>query len=270
MKKYFLPLAIILMGLSSCKAKQPDNQTIPTIATDSYTYSSETETEIIPLYSINPLKESKEIKSGNGSVLISIDISVPSISPSNDISDEINDYYKKMLKNNMTNAELELQDCADAYLRYNSELTTPYYFNQNYTLCLNNQNYISLKRINEVYSGGVHENYTIYSDSFNMKNGGKLSLSDIFDVDEDVYMERLLQFVKNQIEENKGNYYEEYQDMISSFDTQNFYLTQTHLVLFYQHYDLAAYSAGIPEFSIPYEDISDIMNKEVKNGLKID
>lgn len=266
MKKFFVLMAIIIVGLYGCKSREPDDITVPTISTNPETYSSENDVDIFPLYSIEPISESKDIKNDYGTVIISIDASVPSISPSNDISDEINDYYKKMLHNNVSNAELELQDSLNSY---NNEPTAPYYFNQNYTICLNNKNFISIKRQNEIYSGGVHENYTIYSDNFDLKSGGKLSLSDIFSVDEDVYMPRLLESVEAEIEANKSNYYEKYKDMLSDFNQQNFYLTQTHLVLFYQYYDLAAYSVGIPEFSIPYEEISDIMNKEVKNGLKI-
>ena len=51
------------------------------------------------------------------------------------------------------------------------------------------------------------------------------------------------------------DYFKNHEQNVSiSFSPDNFYLTPEGIVIYFQQYDLAPYSNGIIEFTIPYEE----------------
>lgn len=114
----------------------------------------------------------------------------------------------------------------------------------------------------------------IEGDTFDLNTGKKLSLSDIFEVDEDRYMNDIYEFVSKKVTEaineslQKGYgspysfddaYSGDGYEIIRQFDPNNFYLTETSLVVFYQKYALSYGAAGPQIFEIPYESILNIL-----------
>lgn len=118
----------------------------------------------------------------------------------------------------------------------------------------------------------------IEGDTFDLNTGEKLSLSDIFEVGEDGYMNYIYDFVSEKISDEihrnqqnghgspysfddaySGNGYES----IRNFDPHDFYLTEASLVIFYQKYALTVGAAGPQAFEIPYKSISDMLTREI-------
>ena len=87
--------------------------------------------------------------------------------------------------------------------------------------------------------------------NFDLKTGNVLKFGDLFNEEgKKVYKDKVDSIIRNVIEENPDNYF------VNEFkgigDNVQYYLTKDNIVIFYQLYELAPYSAGIPEFKIPY------------------
>lgn len=62
--------------------------------------------------------------------------------------------------------------------------------------------------------------------------------------------------IKNQIESGSNYYFDNYCELVlENFSFKNFYLTNDSVAIFYQQYDIAPYSSGIPIFYIPFYNI---------------
>lgn len=114
----------------------------------------------------------------------------------------------------------------------------------------------------------------IEGDTFDLNTGMKLSLSDIFEADEDNYMNYIYDFVSKKVTDDinsnlQNGYVSPYSfddaysgdgyESIRHFDPNDFYLTETSLVVFYQKYALSYGAAGPQVFEIPYESILNML-----------
>lgn len=94
--------------------------------------------------------------------------------------------------------------------------------------------------------------------TFDTRTGTVISLSDLFRPDTD-YKERLSGVVRARLA--KGDI-----PLLAPFtgipDTQEYYLTDEGLVLYYQLYEYAPYAWGFLEFTCSYADIADILKPE--------
>lgn len=106
------------------------------------------------------------------------------------------------------------------------------------------------------YTGGAHGNTIRYSDTWNLQNGKRIELSDVFSCrnnHQEYVIQNIYDQIKNEIMNGSNPYFENYQQLVlESFEEDNFYLTQEGVVIYFQHYDIAPYSSGIPTFTIPY------------------
>jgi len=102
------------------------------------------------------------------------------------------------------------------------------------------------------YTGGAHGNTIRSSQTWNMQKGYMIRLGQLFRC-RIVPKAYILARVTEQIQENPEIYFEDYPKLIDeNFDENSFYCTPDGLVVYYQQYDIAPYSSGIPEFMIPY------------------
>lgn len=112
--------------------------------------------------------------------------------------------------------------------------------------------------------------------TFNLNTGKRLGLSDIFKVSEDKYMNIIYDFVSQKIAANisealkMGNesmywfddaYSGEGYETIRQFNSDDFYLNEKALVVFYSKYTFSAGAAGLSLniFEIPYDLIKDTL-----------
>lgn len=129
----------------------------------------------------------------------------------------------------------------------------------NYEVTYNQNCALSLYFDQYEYTGGAHGLTYRYSDTWNLAKSKKEELTDFFPNTTDV-MEFVINNIIEQIElENKKGdsiYFEDYPQRVrESIKKNNFYLSKDGLVIYFQQYDIAPYSSGIPNFLIPYSPL---------------
>lgn len=144
------------------------------------------------------------------------------------------------------------------YSKENNYPIIPYEAIMNYNITYLTDNFISLYFDKYIFTGGAHGNTTRFSDTWNVCKRSIMQLSDFFPHNPN-YKEDIITFIIDDIQERlkdpnlQGTYFDTYQqDVYNTFNEDNFYVTPTGLVVFFQQYDIAPYSSGIQEFLIPY------------------
>ena len=107
------------------------------------------------------------------------------------------------------------------------------------------------------YTGGAHGSTIRTSDTWDFSSGRYLTLADFYPHNpsyrEGIYR-NLEQQVKEREKESSSTYFDDYSSLIrSTFKPENFFVTPNGIVIYFQQYDIAPYSTGIPEFLIPFK-----------------
>jgi hypothetical protein len=144
--------------------------------------------------------------------------------------------YEYSVANNFPVRQFE--DYVDFTVTYNENCVLSLYFDQ------------------YEYTGGAHGLTVRYSDTWNLQKSKRMDLNEIFPHKSD-YREYVIDTINQQIAEEiaTGNnpYFENYSQLVNeNFKANNFYLTEEGVVIYFQQYDIAPYSTGLPEFLIPY------------------
>ncbi|HBD63664.1 MAG TPA: DUF3298/DUF4163 domain-containing protein [Clostridiales bacterium] len=157
----------------------------------------------------------------------------------NELYDQAADQYRESLITDYPFHQYE------AYMAFNA----PY--NQNCLLSVYNDEY--------EFTGGAHGNTTRSSATWELFRGTRLPLYSFFKPGTDykkLLTDEIIKQAEKNLAENPGIYFDNYKDLIvSTFNPDSFYLTPHGLVIYYQQYDIAPYSTGIVEFTIPYDKI---------------
>lgn len=103
--------------------------------------------------------------------------------------------------------------------------------------------------------GGAHGETKRTSDTWDFHTGSAITLNDILQLSS-ISLHNLHQCIAQQIRErltlSPGSYFDDYSSLLlDNFDLANFYLQDNKIVIYYQQYDIAPYSTGIPEFYFP-------------------
>lgn len=125
-----------------------------------------------------------------------------------------------------------------------------------YTITYNQNSIVSLYSDEYIYSGGAHGNTIRSSQNWNINFAKQFSLESLFDNDCN-YILDILKDINNQIEEQIANgsnqYFDNYCSLVlNTINLNNFYLNPGYITIFFQQYDIAPYSSGIPTFNIQY------------------
>lgn len=108
------------------------------------------------------------------------------------------------------------------------------------------------------YTGGAHGNTIRCADCWNIQNGQCVMLRDLFDPGicyRDYVIACILGQIRQQIAACNNVYFDNYEENVKKyFNECQFYLTEEGIVCFFQQYDIAPYSSGMPEFLIPYSN----------------
>lgn len=109
------------------------------------------------------------------------------------------------------------------------------------------------------FTGGAHGNTKRTSDTWELCCGTHLSLNNFFEPGFD-YKPMIIEEIIRQAEliynQDQHIYFDDYKSLITkNFDENSFYLTPQGITIYYQQYDIAPYSTGIVEFTIPYSKI---------------
>lgn len=171
---------------------------------------------------------------------------------------KFNLYYQKIAFDLENYIKKNLYNDAKELYKYNKENNYPimvYEVDMIYEITKNEDNIVSLYSDEYIFSGGAHGNTIRTAQTWNLKTGNLLELKDFFK-DNPYYIIDILKTINNQIEEQiknegEGIYFDNYcQLVLDSFRLENFYLYKNFVVIFFQQYDIAPYSTGIPTFYI--------------------
>lgn len=174
----------------------------------------------------------------------------------------INIYYKN--KAYELHRSCVKQSFLEAIELYNYSIAKGYPIRQfeilsSYKITFNQDCAISLYFDKYEYMGGAHGITYRNSDTWDIKDGKRVYLCDLFSKEINYYT-YIANIINNQIklQQKFGDnymYFEDFEKNVAlKFNNNNFYLSinPKGIIIYFQKYDIAPYSMGIPEFIIPY------------------
>lgn len=170
----------------------------------------------------------------------------------------INAHYASLAKERELYCRTVLYPQAIASARYISDNTPPFHsyeFYINYTITYNSDCITSLYFEAYTYMGGAHGATIRTSDTWDFTSGKKLSLRDFYSSHAEFtpeLLENIQQQIGRRLETCPSAFFDDYPALLQdNFHPQNYYLTPDGIILYYQQYEIAPYSSGIPEFLLP-------------------
>lgn len=130
-----------------------------------------------------------------------------------------------------------------------------YEFMVDFTVTYNQCCIISLYMDTYTYTGGAHGNTIRKSNTWNLKTGKLMQLGDVYPLTPDSLIdlqECIQQQISERLQGDPGIYFDNYKFLLrDNFNASNFFLQPLNGIIYYQQYDIAPYSTGIPEFYFP-------------------
>ncbi len=246
-------LILIIFVVSGCKADEKEA---------SLDFSVEVEYNTVE----------KIVHNDNNDEIMNISVTHPVIKNQNNIEalEKINNYYIEFAQNYILNIEKEektfAQEDFESAKADNREFIPHEYAN---TVELKyNGKIVSFLNVQYMNTGGAHPNSIQVADTFDITTGEKLTLEDIIGKNQDDVKNLVLEKVMSEIKKVEGTddfyYYETYkEDINSTFNPADYFITNEGLCIFYQQYSIAPYVAGFPTFMISNDELGEtyILNK---------
>lgn len=193
----------------------------------------------------------------DGEVILKYYIEYPSIyggMTENDII-RFNLYNQKLAFELKNRSENELYKEAVETYKYNKQNGYPimvYEVYRTFEITLNNYNIVSLYADEYIFSGGAHGNTIRTSQNWDLLQGIMIPLERFFP-NNPYFMINILKEINKQIQAEPEIYFENACGLVlDTFNPKSFYLTPGSIVIYFQQYDIAPYSSGIPIFEIRY------------------
>lgn len=154
-------------------------------------------------------------------------------------------------------AEGELYEEAKQTYEYNKQNGYPtmvYELIHECNITYNRDKLLSLYCDEYTFTGGAHGSTVRKSQNWDLELARQIPLqafskgNTYFIID---ILKQINSQIAKQIEEETGVYFPEYcQLVLETFNLESFYLTPKGIIIFFQQYDIAPYSSGIPEFLV--------------------
>lgn len=166
---------------------------------------------------------------------------------------------------------IELQNKINALLKSQSGIDykgqVEEIFRQDYDVMLNKGGIMSILNNSYMYMNGAAHGMSMRSAiNIDMTDGRLYALKDLFRPGED-YKNKLNTIIKKKLLEDNLPLLREFTGIN---DKQEYYLMDNELVIYYQLYDYTPYAYGFLEFYIPFESISDSIDKKGPMGRILD
>lgn len=190
----------------------------------------------------------------NEKVKNKINKSIKSFFSSNeDVSREEIDYSLEM-KSFITDYEEFISEFPDAFQSWFIERTGE--------VKLNRGNIYSIDYMEYSYTGGAHPNTYIMFKNFNLANGEEITLDEIIPVDKQEELTNIAETEFRKLKEltpeadlgQAGFWFENNEYYLSD----NFLISDSGLVFYYNNYEITAYAFGPTELIIPYSSIKSL------------
>ena len=166
---------------------------------------------------------------------------------------KFNDYNLKMALQTQQKAENELYKEAIELYKYNKENGYPqmmYELYREYQITLNQENAVSMYIDEYIFSGGAHGTTTRASQTWNLMLGKMVELYELYP-NEPYFLLDILRKINREISENLENFFADpYPLVVEYFNPESYYIDNGKVVIYFQQYDIAPYSSGLPEFVI--------------------
>lgn len=173
----------------------------------------------------------------------------------------INNYYELQARKFALHCEKKLYKMAVEQFEYSTKNRLPiqvFEAQDLYELSYNKNCTISLYFDRYEYLGGAHGNTVRRSDTYNLNTGGQSDIVNFFPKLRGVrehMLQEIIRQTEGRIESGEASFYDEYeQDIRAQLELRNFYLIDRGVVIYFQSYDIAPYSEGIPEFLFPFSN----------------
>ena len=207
------------------------------------------------------MHEYKKIFSYNNKEMLKLTIIYPQISLSNPQTEyKINAHINMVISDYKRYAKYLFKQAIRAYLdsQNNNHPFFGYEAYMKYNITYNENCFLSLYFDKYEFTGGAHGGTVRASDTWELCCGTHLKLSSFFRPGTD-YRRLLTDEIIRQSEDIQGRqkiYFDDYKSLIiKNFNEDSFYLSPSGITIYYQQYDIAPYSTGIVEFTIPYSMI---------------
>ena len=209
-------------------------------------------------------RELKDELKYEGTVVLTYKIEYPEI-VSSDYEygkDVFNKYNKEKALAYENYVKTQLYNNAVELYKYNSANGYPimiYEIVTDYTVTYNENAILSLYFDQYEFSGGAHGNTIRSSQNWDLVSCMLLPLYYFYP--NNIYfvldiLRSIIEQINIEIQEGVNQYFDDYCMLVlESFNPENFYLTEDSIAIFFQQYDIAPYSSGIPVFNIPYMSI---------------
>lgn len=121
-----------------------------------------------------------------------------------------------------------------------------------YNVTYNKNCHLSMFRDQFQYTSGAHGSTIKMSDTWNIRTGRLVPMADYFRPGADYKCIILNEAIK-QANKDPSIYFENYAQLMNQyFNPESYYLSDDGLVIYYQEYEIAPYTSGLPTFTIPY------------------
>ncbi len=166
-------------------------------------------------------------------------------------------YNRKIAYNLEKKCRNELYKEAVELYKYNKENGYPvmvYEIVLDYTITYNRHKIVSLYSDKYMFTGGAHGNTVREAQNWNLLIGKMFGLDYLYPNNPYYVIDILKEInkqIKEQIENGSNQYFDNYCELVlESFKLNNFYMYPKFIEIFFQSYDIAPYSSGIPTFRI--------------------
>lgn len=136
---------------------------------------------------------------------------------------------------------------------------------------LNTPKVLSLKTEYHQYTGGAHGNNVAIWSNYDVLRAKKIELSDIISQDKYAELTKIAEKEFRRIENlaDTASLKEDFffTDGIFTLN-DNFGLTKSNLIFFYNEYEIKPYSEGNTIIELPYADLGNVLNKRGKGYIK--
>lgn len=196
-----------------------------------------------------------------GTPVLSYTIHYPSFTTtcSKEAADDISQFYASRTRDAEDYCRTTLSSQASMQAEYARKEHYPFFeyeFLSGFTVTYDADCFASLYTDQYLYTGGAHGTTYRTSETWDFSSGKRLSLSDFYP-DNPSYLELIFKNLERQTAEREKNapytYFDDYASLLrSTFNPESFYMTPKGIVIYYQQYEIAPYSTGLPEFLLPF------------------
>ena len=185
--------------------------------------------------------------------------------------EQIAAYYDVWLEDIRYYCETMLTETARegmAWAKESGGVFSPYALESDYQLTRMDDAVFSVIRDQYESTGGIHPSYAMLAETFDVQNGGRMSVFTLFSsMDEqavlDLIREKVLDIAQRKLDAQPDLYFENYETLLmDSFDPLCFALTDSGLTLYWQTYTIGPYVSGVQRFDIPYDELAGSMDEQ--------